>query len=101
MTYFNTNDKHISQSKFADIPSIGDIGKFIQAPCSIESRSTSSISQIHSQHSESLQEGDLITGIIDITNECTYMVPTIQDASCSDEKEALVCAYAHLVDYLI
>lgn len=101
MAYFHTDDKHVSQSKFADIPAIGDIGKFIQAPCSVESRSTGSISQISSQYSKSLREGDLITGIINITNERAHMVPAIQDASCSDEKEALVSAYASFVDYLI
>jgi hypothetical protein len=77
MAYFRIDDKHISQSKFADIPAVGDKGEFVQAPCSIEGRSTSSVLQVSSQHGESLREGDLITGIIDIANERTRMVPTI------------------------
>lgn len=47
-----------------------------------------------------LQEGDLITGTVDISHERAYMVSAIRSEAEDQkaEKKALVCTYFSLID---
>jgi hypothetical protein len=91
---------YISQKGFAHLPEIGDsIPRESQSRGSLDSRSTSArFSGISSRRAAQLEEGDLITGTIDITHERAYMLPTIRDEDRAEEKKALVCNYFSLVD---
>jgi hypothetical protein len=97
MARFCTDDQHISQDTFANIPAVYE-GEttFIQAPRSTGGGSVRSISEASSQCGRSLREGDLITGIIDVTNERAHMIP----ANRAEEREELVCASVHSANHL-
>ncbi|KAF9643409.1 hypothetical protein BDM02DRAFT_3132452 [Thelephora ganbajun] len=62
---------------------------FIQAAGSIEDGSIGSISETSSQRGESLREGDLITGIIDLSNEHAHMVSAIRNEDHASQRKAL------------
>jgi len=47
-----------------------------------------------------LLEGDLISGIADITNNYTHMASVIQDPGHADEKSKPVCFNLYLVDHI-
>ena len=47
-------------------------------------------------HANSLQEGDLVTGIVDIANQRVHMV---SPAHNGDHTCKLVCTYQHVEDY--
>lgn len=101
MAYFRTSDQHASQTKFATIPPLhDDEGPFIQAVCSIEDGKSSGMSEASTQRCISLREGDLITGIVDVTNERAHMVPEIRHKGRDDEKKALVRACVRPADHL-
>ena len=67
------SEEHVSHEKSADDPSASG------------------------QRGDSLEEGCLVTGIIDITNERAYMVPSAQD---KDKDEAMVRPYLCLAGHL-
>lgn len=93
MSYFRSDTKHLSRKKFRNLPAIGNIPAVIQAPSSDDN--ASSISELSSGYGESLREGCLITGAIDITNERARMVtmaPGIKNEDRAGEKENLVRA---------
>jgi len=93
MSYFRASDQHNSQAKFATIPPVedGDI-PFVQAVSSIGDGKTSTASEASTQCGISLREGDLITGLIDITNERAHMVPAIRRKDHENQKKDLVRA---------
>jgi len=94
MSRFRTADKYISQKGFAHLPDVGDnIPGVSQPEGSLESGSTSSrVSGISNRRTSQLQEGDLITGTIDVTHERTHMLSMIRGEDREDEKKAMVCA---------
>jgi len=49
---------------------------------------------------KSLGEGDLVTGIIDITNVRTFMVPPVKNWDREKGKNDLVRVYLHLVHHV-
>jgi len=62
---------------------------------------TSDTSEMSAATLNSLGEGDFITGIVDITNERTYMVPPVENWDRAYGKNREVRVYLHLVDCLI
>ena len=56
---------------------MSDITTFPQAVSRPEDESVSGTPEASGQRSDSLREGDPITGVIDIANELAYMVPGI------------------------
>jgi len=100
MSRFRVTDGYTSQKGFAHLPKVGDSVPGISQPRgSLDSGSISSrFSGISSRRAAQLEEGDLITGTIDITHERAYMLPPIQDEDRADEKKALVCTRFSLVD---
>ena len=95
----HANEKHIPRKKFASISSVDDANTFIQAPSIEDAASPGTISEVSSRLGDSLQEGDLITGIIDIANECAYMVPPVEGKGRNRENKAMVCARSHLAGH--
>jgi len=100
MSRFRTRDNYVSQKGFANLPGVGGIVLGESQPRgSLESGSTSSrVSGVSSQRGSKLQEGDLITGTINLVHERAYMLPAIRDEGRAEEKKAMVCAYLSLAD---
>ena len=96
MSRFNADTKQLSQKKFADLPRIGEIPGFVQAPSSLEGGSASDVSEISTNRGNSLQEGDLVTGTVDIANQRVHMVSPAHNAY---HARKLVCTYQHIEDY--
>ena len=93
---------YISLKGFAHLPKIGDsVPGEPQPRSSLDSGSVSSrFSGISSRRAAQLEEGDLITGTIDITHERAYMLPAIRDEDHTEEVKALVCTYFSLANTL-
>ena len=93
-------DGHVSQGGFAHLPGIGDtVPEASQLKASIKSGSTSTHASRKSiKRAIRLGEGDLITGIVDITHEYAHMIPAIRAKAGSREKESLVSTYLPLGD---
>ena len=72
----------------------------VQSVSSTQDRSTNGTSKASSHRGDSLREGDLITGFVDITNERVYMVPGIGSEDRAEEKKEMVRAYSHPVGHL-
>ena len=72
----------------------------VESASSTQDRSSNGTSKASSHRGDSLREGDLITGIVDITNERVYMVPGIGSEDCAEEKKEMVRAYSHPVGHL-
>ena len=91
---------YISLKGFAHLPKIGDSVPGVSQPrSSLDSGSISSrFSGISSRRAAQLEEGDLITGTIDITHERAYMLPAIRDEDCAEERKALVWICLFLAD---
>jgi len=92
-------DGHLSQAGFAHLPGIGDtVPEVSQLKGSIESGNASIHASPKSiKRAIRLEEGDLITGVVDITHEYAHMIPAIRAHKVdSDEKKLLVSAYLPL-----
>jgi hypothetical protein len=88
MSRFRTADDYISRSGFAHLPAIGDIVPELLQP---EGSVTSSrVPGISARRASQLQEGDLVTGTIDITHERVYMLPVTREDH-AEERKAMVC----------
>jgi len=93
MALFRSFDRHYTEHKFALIPAVyDDENPFIQAACSIGDGRDSSVSEASTKRGISLREGDLISGLIDITNERAHMVPEIRNKDREGDKKELVRA---------
>ena len=68
---------HLSQGRFASLPEIGNIPGFSQAKASLKASST--VSSISTKCDNRLQEGDLITGTINVAHERAHMVPAVRN----------------------
>ena len=100
MAFFRIADGHISQARFSRLPAVCGMEVVDQTPCSLESRSEASVSRSPSRQGVSLDEGDLVTGIVNIADDRAHMVPLIEDEGRSRERKASVRANLHPVDYL-
>ena len=97
MSRSRVTDGYISSKGFAHLPRIGDsVPGESQLRGSLDSGSVSSrFSGISSRRAAQLEEGDLITGTIDITHERAYML-AICDEDRTEERKALVRTYLFL-----
>jgi len=95
MSKFRITDSYVSQKEFARLPKIGDSApQELQPRGSLDSGSISNrLSGISSQCAAQIEEGDLVSGTIDITHERAYMLPVILDEDRAEEKKALVRTY--------
>jgi len=100
MSRFRTADKYISHRGFAHLPDVGDnIPGVSQPEGSLESGSTSGrILGVSGRRVSQLQEGDLVTGTIDITHERVHMLSMIREEDRAEEKKAMVCVCSSLTD---
>jgi len=91
MSYFR--DNRLLQKGFASLPNIGNVLGFIQTRGSFDPPSTSGhlSSMAAIAHGVLLQEGDLITGTIDVAHEQAHMVPPIQNPKHEEEESKIVC----------
>lgn len=95
--WFRAADNYISQKGFAHLPKIGDnIPAVFQPEGSI---TPSRVSPTFGQHASKLQEGDLVTGSIDIAHERVHMLPSIRDEGHAEQKKALVHTYPSLANH--
>lgn len=92
MSKFRAVDVFISQKGFSYLPKIGSIAGGPQPNGSFDSGSISSHASNRRGHQ--LQEGDLITGTIDVVHERAHMLSAIRDNKHTEEREGLVCAYS-------
>ena len=76
---------------FHDSLKLATLPEETQIKGSLDGDASSHVSAAFSRGDIRLEEGDLITGTIDISNERVYMVPPIQDSNRMDEKKALHC----------
>ena len=93
-------DRHISQKGFARLPKVGVVPSVPQLKGSLDLGSgdtTSHLSAMSSRRTSRIEEGDLITGTIDITHERAHMLSAIQDPNRTLEKSELVCAHLSLI----
>ena len=87
-------DDCLSQKRFVHLPTIGGVPGFSQARGSLNTSSASSqVSSISTKQAAQLQEGDLITGTINIANKQVCMVPTVQGSEHTEEKTKAVCLF--------
>jgi hypothetical protein len=100
MLSFHTQDELISEKEFAGTPSAHDMIVSVQSVSSTQDRSTNGTSKASSHRGDSLREGDLITGFVDITNERVYMVPGIGSEDRAGEKQEMVRTCSHPVGHL-
>jgi hypothetical protein len=95
MSRFRTADDYVSRSGFAHLPAIGDtVPELLQPEGSVTS---SRVPGISARRASQLQEGDLVTGTIDITHERVYMLPMTREDH-AEERKAMVCINLSLVD---
>ena len=92
MSRFLVEKEHVSQPRFTRIPPVGGAPAVVQALCSLGGGSERTPSFYSSQHGASLDEGDLVTGTVDISHERAHIVPAIRDGKRNAEKKALVRA---------
>jgi hypothetical protein len=100
MSSFHTQDKLISKKGFAGTLSARDVVVSVQSVSSTEDESTDDSSKASSHRGDSLREGDLITGFVDITNKRVYMVPGVGSEDRAEEKKEMVRASSHPVGHL-
>jgi len=87
-------DNRLSQKGFAHLPAILGAPGFSQARGSLNASSTSSrVSGISAKQAARLQEGDLITGTINIAHKLVCMVPAVQSSKHTEEKTKVVCLF--------
>jgi hypothetical protein len=99
MAWFGT--EYVSQVGFSRLPHLReDIPEVVQPRGSLQGSETSHASGASSRHVPHMQEGDLITGTIDLTHELAHMLPAIRDSSRAGEKEDMVCVHLSLDDNL-
>ena len=60
----------------------------------------SGLQETSNRHGDNLGEGDLVTEIIDIVNDRTYMIAPNPNENRADENGATVCVYLPLTDSL-
>jgi hypothetical protein len=90
MSRFRTLDKHVSHSRFATLPQVGDAPEVSRRACSLEEASVSSASGVSSKRRQTLHEGDLVTGTVDVAHERAQMLAAIRAADKEGEKRSLV-----------
>jgi len=102
MSRFRTADGYVSHKGFAHLPEVGDsISGEIQLGGSIGSGNASSrVSGISDRRISQIQEGDLVTGTINIAHERVHMLSTIQEEDRAEEKKAIVCVHLFLTGSL-
>lgn len=91
MARFCAADNYLSHEGFAHFPSIGDSIQGIP-----QVKDGSCVSGISPQGASQLEEGDLVTGTIDIAHEHAHMLSVSQHEDCTEEKKQMVCAYSPL-----
>ena len=96
MAWFST--EYVSQGGFSRLPYLReDIPEVVQPRGSLQGSETSGASGASSRHIPHMQEGDLITGTIDLTHELAHMLPVIRENSRTED---MVCARLSLDDNL-
>ena len=68
---------------FATIPSVSGLPMLSQS-------TDGYIAESSRRHSDLLAEGDLVTGVVDTSNEQAHMIPAIRNPASAKEKKALV-----------
>ena len=102
MSKFRTEDGRVLQEGFSSFPRVGNVVPGLaQSKGSLDESTSTCVSEISSHRLSLLQEGDLITGMIDISQERVHMLPAIRDDDRAAEKQALVCLTSPLVDGLV
>lgn len=92
---------NMSQKRFASPLAIGTIPGYRQPENSLDAPGTSSqVSGVSTARSDWLREGDLVTGIINVTHERAYMVSAIRNPERAEEKARLVCVNLSPADNL-
>jgi hypothetical protein len=88
----------ISQKGFAHLPKIGDsVPGEPQPRGSLDLGSVSScFSGISNGRAAQLEEGDLVTGMIDITHERAYMLPAIRGEDRVEDWSVLLSCWSNL-----
>lgn len=98
MSNIRPSDNFISQKGFAHLPEVGNsVPAESQEKGSLELGSTTGrVSGVSVRRQSKLQEGDLITGTVDISHERAHMLSAMRDEKHEREKRFLVCVYLPL-----
>jgi len=101
MSRFQIDQRHWTQLALANIPGIDGLDHYLQPratpePCNMDG----AIPGATVKRAASLNEGDLVTGFIDINNQRAHMVSAIRNEGHALEKNELVHIYPFLADYL-
>ena len=96
MSKFHAEDGHASREGIASLPNVGDpVPGLAQPKANLDGSMSSRASGISDHWLSLVQEGDLITGTIDISHERAHMVPP---NDCAAEKKNVVCTHSPLFD---
>jgi len=91
-------------ARFSPLPALDGLGWFVQPPASgdvsDDTPDQDNIPDSALKRAASLKEGDLVTGTINVTNECAHMLPAIRNVDRIQEKKLLVRRYLPPVDHL-
>ena len=97
---FLPNDNRMSCDESADPPAINH-AEVAKAPRNLDG-SASTISGLSDAVTKSFSEGDFVTGIIDITNVRTHVIPPVRTKDeTKGRKNHVVSAFLYFVDDLI
>ena len=91
MSKFRAEDGRVLQEGFLSLPKVDEVvSGSAQSKGRFDGSTSSCVSELSSHRLSLLQDGDLITGTIDISQERLHMLPAIRDDDRAAEKQALV-----------